>query len=487
MAYKATRLVATLVRKLGVNKGAPRLWLEGIFPSRAGFAPGARYTVSAPDGEMKVVLKIDDSGVRLVSAKTKADRTLPVIDLNSKELLDRFVGMDTVRVVMLNGEIHILADAVEVKKAERRRRLEAAIEHRTMTVASVSHGIGVLSNALHVGLRQAGFKPKLLWACEIREEVINQAAHANDAWDEETVGLAMPLQQLAFADEFTLSRLQRPVLLEGGLPCTAASMAGRAKKGLAKAEDDETAGHLIAAFIALIARVNPCAVMLENVMPYWSTASASILRTQLKELGYDVQERELHGEDYVIEARPRRVLVAVTQGVDLDLAAMVPPPKAQQTIADVLEPIAEDDPMWSPMQYLKDKEVRDQAAGKGFKMQVVTPDATRVGTLGTGYQKNRSTEGKVQHPTKPELMRLFTPTEHARLKGIPESMIEGVTSRTFAHEILGQSVIWPAFRQLGEHLGQALGKGLVKAKAVLPAVVKAAPDQEATMPLFQAA
>lgn len=475
MATKATRMVATLVRKLGINKGAPRLWLEGIFPARAGFLPGKRYTVSAPDGELRVVLKLDETGIRLVSSKTRADQEQPVIDLNSKELLARFEGMNAVRVIMMDGEMHILPDAVEVKKIDRRKRLEAALENQVVTIASVSHGVGVLSNAMHDGLKAAGLHPKLQWACEIREEVIEQAAKANNAWDDDTIALSMPLQQLALADEFTLSRLPRPVILEAGLPCTAASIAGRSRKALSKAEDDETAGHLIAAFIALIARINPCVVMLENVLPYFNTASASILRTQLKELGYDVQEREMRGEEYAIEARPRRVLVATTEGIELDLASMVAPDREPQTVGSILDPVAEDDPRWSAMQYLVDKQERDKADGKGFAMQVITPDATRVGTLGTGYQKCRSTEPKLAHPTDPTLMRLFTPAEHARLKGVPAELIDGVTSKTFAHELLGQSVVWPAFRQLGEHLGRALQNGPKAVKPCAPVELDAGP------------
>ena len=158
------RLIGTLVRKLGVNKGAPRLWLEGLFPSRAGFLPGKRYSVSAKDGENRVVLKIDDTGVRLVSTKSKGDKELPVIDLNSKELLSRFEGMNAVRVVMMDGEIHILPDAIEVKKIDRKKRLEVALENKVITIGSVSHGVGVLSNAFHEGLKAVGLTPKLAWA-----------------------------------------------------------------------------------------------------------------------------------------------------------------------------------------------------------------------------------------------------------------------------------------------------------------------------------
>lgn len=454
--FKAPQLVATLCRKLGIHRGAPRVWLEGILPARAGFTPGARYSVSVPDGDNRVVLKIEANGIRMVSSKTKGDRELPVIDINSRELLSRFDGMNAVRVVLRENEIHILPDAVEVKIADRTKRLEEAVAAGAISVASISHGIGVLSHAMHQGLQDAGLATKLVWACDIREDVLEHAAKVNDAWDTDTAALAVPVQQLAFADEYTLGRLAKPVILEAGLPCTAASIAGRSKKGLSKAEDDEVAGHLVAAFIAIIARVNPSVVLLENVRPWFATASASILRTSLKEFGYEVQERSIDGAEYAIEARPRQVLLAVTRGVEIDLAQMVAPTRVVKTVGEILEPVPDDDASWSAMSYLREKEVFDKMNGKGFAMQVISPDDTRVGTCGTGYAKNRSTEPKLKHPSNPDLLRLFTPVEHARLKGIPENLIAGIESKTFAHQVLGQSVIWPAFRALGRQIGDAL-------------------------------
>lgn len=65
----------------------------------------------------------------------------------------------------------------------------------------------------------------------------------------------------------------------------------------------------------------------------------------------------------------------------------------------------------------------------------------------------RSTDPQLAHPSDPRLSRLFTPAEHARIKGIPGRIIEGL-SATVAHEVLGQSVVFPAFRALGRALGQ---------------------------------
>ena len=456
---------------LGEKRGSPRLWLDGQMPERAGFAPGIKFSLVTDANGQRVVLRIADDGERTVSGKEKNGRQLPVIDINSAEALAVLRGYGTLRVIFLKNEIHVLPDAVEVRKRHRISRLQGELREGRLTVGSVSHGAGIASHAIHEGLADAGIRSELVFAVDIDSDALEVAARNNPAWSKDTIAIGMPLQTLALADRWTASKLPCPSLLEAGLPCTAASVAGRSKKGLAQAEDDGKAGHLVAAFIALIGQLNPAAILLENVKPYFNTASAAILRTQLKELGYVVHEKDLEGEEYAIEARPRRVMVAVTEGIEIDLAAMVAPPRKVQSIAEILDDVPEDDPSWSTMDYLKDKEIRDKAAGKGFAMSVVTGADTRVGTQGRGYQKNRSTEAKLAHPSKPGYMRLFTPAEHARIKGIPTKLIDGVDSKTKAHEYLGQSVIWGKFRHLGRFIGEALNRSF---EAILPIDAKVA-------------
>lgn len=53
------------------------------------------------------------------------------------------------------------------------------------------------------------------------------------------------------------------------------------------------------------------------------------------------------------------------------------------------------------------------------------------------------------------MLRLLTPREHAQVKGIPECLIEGLPATT-AHELLGQSIIYPAFVAVGELVASAL-------------------------------
>src|SRR3546814_9440259 len=86
-------------------------------------------------------------------------------------------------------------------------------------------------------------------------------------------------------------------------------------------------------------------------------------------------------------------------------------------------------------------------------MQIIQPDSTKIATLTRGYAKIRSTDPKLQHPTDPTLLRQITPVEHARIKGVPEKMIEGL-GITIAHQMLGQSILAKPFRRSDEQTSE---------------------------------
>ena len=148
-------------------------------------------------------------------------------------------------------------------------------------------------------------------------------------------------------------------------------------------------------------------------------------------------------------------MVAVTRGLAFDFAGLVRPDRREQQIAEILDPVPEDATCWSRMEGLKAKQERDKAEGKGFAMQIVTPFDTRCPTITKGYAKVRSTDPKLQHPSDPDLLRQFTPAEHARIKGIPERLVNGL-SATLAHELLGQSICYEPFQAVGRLLGQVM-------------------------------
>lgn len=460
-----SRLSSYVIRKIGKNRGAPRIWLEGAHIERAGFAPGQKFDVDVQG--KTIVLEAKQDGTRTVSAKRKGDRTNPVIDINSREMLAIFDGMGVVRIAAKKGVIVIIPLASELRKQERLHRLRKKLKTGDpLLIGSLSHGAGVLSHAIHRGLHDAGVPSRLAFANEIRPELLDQAVEHNETWDKDTQLLGAPMQELAF-DEKAMAHLPKTEILEMGLPCSGASVAGRAKRKLAHPEEHPEVGHLVVAALTILAKTNAAIVILENAPGYQTSASADILRNYFRDLGYTVHEREFVGTEWgALEKRKRWCLVAVTQGIEFNFSQLVPPQQNEPPrLGHILEDIPLDDASWKSVPYIKGKWIRDQAAGKNFEPRTLDGDATEVPTITKGYAKIRSTDPMLIHPDDPDRQRLFTPVEHARIKGVPEHLIED-TSNTLAHEILGQSVVYEPFRAMGEHIGRSL-------KGEMPEVIPA--------------
>lgn len=86
------------IKKIGQNRGAPRVWLEGTQTERAGFRPGQKFDVIVQGHT--IVLQANPDGTRVVSSKKAGEKQNPVIDINSRELLAIFDGMSAVRVAV---------------------------------------------------------------------------------------------------------------------------------------------------------------------------------------------------------------------------------------------------------------------------------------------------------------------------------------------------------------------------------------------------
>ncbi len=446
------------------HRGRPRVYLEGVAPQRSGFLPGNKFIVTRHG--KGVLIKLADDGDRKVSQKQYAAGPAPVIDINSAADLEPLKGMEAVRVLFGPGQVLITPLASEVRRQRRLVRLKERLSaNEPLATAGIAAGGGVLSHAVHAGLKDAGIASTLAAHNEIRDELIDQAAAHNDAVTDSTKLLAMPLQELAF-DEEVLRRVGEVDVVELGLPCSGASVAGRAKRSLGMPEEHPDVGHLVVGALALLAKLNPAVAVFENVPPYAKSASAVLIRQQLRDMGYVCHERELFGPDFgALEARTRWCLVAVTKGVDFDFEALRPEPRMARTLSEVLEAPEDVADRWSEMKGLKAKQERDKAAGKGFMMQIFTGAETRINTLTKGIAKNRSTDPKIAHPTNPDLLRIPTAREHARCKGVPEHLVEGL-AQTTAHELLGQGIVYDPFRAVAKHVGLALKRWAQREDAV---------------------
>ena len=451
-------------RRIGEHRGAPRLYLDCAALQRAGFCPGATYSLRSDSQALRLTLCLDPAGSRRVSRKRRGPTLLPVIDINSAGDLAPLGEFGVVRIIILAGAIHVLLSATACKALARSARLAARLAlDQPLQTAGIAFGAGIASTALHEGLAAGGIRSRLVLANELCEDYLALAAQRNTVVLPDTALVAAPMQELV-ADDWLLRRLPKVDVLEAGIPCSGASRAGAAKRGLARMEDHPTVGHLIGATIELIAALQPAIVLIENVVPYRDSASAAILRGWLRDAGYAVHETVLDSSDFgSLEQRVRWFLVACPVQIGLDLsslaqATVAPTARSSRSaphLADFLEDIGPDDERFRQVEYLKEKATRDKDKGSHFAMQWLRPQSSHVPTLRKGYHKGGSTDPRLLHPTDPARSRLLTGVEHARIKGIDSALVAGI-SDSLAHQVCGQAVDTRPVMAIGRCLANAL-------------------------------
>ncbi len=449
--------------KLGIHRGKKRLWLEGTKLQREGITPGAKFNLVFR--ESKMIISVCDEGQFTVSRRESNGKVSPIIDVMVSEMAALFEGIDMLRVSIRKGTLIVSAHQYVGKIIERVETLKKKLSSGlALSVCSLFHGGGVLDKAIHSGLAGAGVESFVEVVVEIEKRYLESSLRNNpELWSDKTVVIESPIEWINVSG----NTLSADVLI-AGIPCTGASRAGKSKNKLAFAELHESAGAYFFYFLNFIVALNPGIVIIENVPEYANTASMAVIRSVLETFGYTLQERILEGNEFgALEKRKRLCVVAITHGLGdafaFDLNGVLPLRKKENCLANVLEPIAPDSNRWKSFDYLADKELRDKAAGKGFARQLLTGAESSCGVIGKSYAKCRSTEPFIVSPCDPTLSRLLTPSEHAKVKAIPLGVIDGL-SDTIAHEVLGQSVIYPAFEALGKALGEWMRCNLVAEK-----------------------
>lgn len=445
--------------KIGESKNVARLWLEGRKLERAGVKIGTRYQLVQNKAlerlELREAPAAANDQIFTVSRRERRGRVVPLIELRSKVLSEVFENIERVRVAIRQGRIVITALHVETKVRERVKRLTEKLRNGTaLSVASLFHGGGVADKALHSGLRRAGIKSFIQVGVEIDPDYLDASLENNpELWTEESIAICSDVREVNWGH----NPPQCDVIC-AGVPCVGASKSGRSKNKLSKAEEHSSAGALFVDFIDAVKALNPSICVIENVPEYQTSASMMVIRSKLEFHGYVVKEAVLNGNDFgALERRSRLVMVAISKGLPdvFDFGELLPLKDKEGSISEVLEDVPLDSDRYKSFDYLADKEVRDKAAGKGFTRQLLTGAEEYCGTIGRGYAKCRSTEPFLVHPTNPQLSRLLTPIEHARVKGIPEVVIAGIPDTT-AHEVLGQSVIFPLIESVGLEIGVSI-------------------------------
>jgi DNA (cytosine-5)-methyltransferase 1 len=453
-------MTAIIMTKLGENRGSPRIWLQGEKLEKEGYRAGDTFRIEESKSSRLVLVK---NGDRKVSGKKRGDKRIPIIDLNTQQLAELFDADEKLKVAIRKGKIVITKHYTSGQVAERLERIRAKVrEGKKLAVHSHYHGAGVLDLAIHSGFAKAGVNTYCQVAIELDREYLDISMQRNKhLFDDESIFIEGPIQDVRCDP-----RVKADIVL-AGIPCTGASLAGRAKMRDTKGEkrtyhpeEHDGAGSLFFYTLRYIEVSQPGIVIIENVKAYASTASAAVIRSVLDSLGYRVQERVLGGNEFgALENRERLCLVGITKGLDdvIDIDDIVPTQQKPEKLSDVLEFIPEESPMWSEMEYLAKKEKRDAEKGNSFARQLFTGEEPKISTVTRQYIKRRSTDPFIQSPWDPKKSRLLTRLEHCRVKGIPEHLVDDPDiSETRAHEVLGQSIVFPMFEAVGYALGASI-------------------------------
>lgn len=452
--------------RLGVSKGKPRVWTENNHLRKAGIEPGQVLKVCFHTRKRIVEIggepSSDDDKIK-VSKRTYKGVEKPLVELRHERLTELFGHDAQLRIIARNGKLIIRLHHLDQNARERVQRLSSKLDAgEPLTIGSLFHGGGTLDHAMHAGFSKAGVDSYVQVVNEKDSRFLGASVQNNPhLWRDDTLFIDSPIEKIDLSNACYLD------IVIAGVPCTGASLSGRASKGLAFAEQHETAGALFYSFLQFVQVTNPAVVILENVKQYQACASYAVILSVLRNLGYHVEDAILNGNDFgALESRERLYMVATTDGVPpLNFESLVSMRKKEATAAEVLERLADDDPAWRTYPYLDDAERKAKKKGNGFKRAYITPDSTQTPTIKRTNHKCQSDGVFVQHPVDPQLSRLPRALEHARLKTVPPSIIENL-SETLACEVLGQGIVYVVAESLAMGIAeQCLAKSSLSVAA----------------------
>ncbi|HDL7537433.1 TPA: DNA cytosine methyltransferase [Yersinia enterocolitica] len=440
--------------RIGENRGQLRVWMEGGKLARCGYAPDDKYNIAVAAN--KVILTRSSQGqFSITRRKERNGRYSPLIEITSarcSELKTLFAVNQLIRIVVTDKVITISEHHITALTADRENRLMSKLaSDQPLDICSLFFGGGMLDRAAHDGFSSIGVKTQLSVIIEREAKYLDPALEMySDMLTPDTYVIESPIQLTKLGGK------KKVEIMTLGLPCTGASKAGKAKNKNKSAEEHPDAGAMFYYFLRCAEDMNPAIITLENVCEYANTEGMAVIRSVLTNWGYSLYETTVSGNEAgSIEDRKRLCVIAVSINLNLEAfnirdvingITLKDKPVQPLALTDIMDDVPLDSPLWKSFDYLALKAVKDSVAGKGFKRQLLTGAEKQCGTIGRGYFKCRSTEPYIIHPENAELSRLFTVNEHAKVKGFPTSYLNPAMSDTTAHEILGQGVIYPAFK-----------------------------------------
>jgi len=406
-------LIRTSVTTIGENKGSPRIWQEGKYLEKAGFTQGCSITITYK--EDRILVNLDKQGDHIISRK----KSVPVLDINNQKIAEVFDTAKKVQVIVRVAEILIKRTYRNDKISKRRS---------DGSHADCFTGGGTICKAAEI----ANFKTK--WAIEINKDYADvfQANHKGIMYN-------------SSISEVDFDSLEPVELLTAGIPCEPFSIARQNQKD--KEFHEKT--NLSMFLLMVIERVNPRTIILEEVPAYAKSQIGMATIQAIKELGYNVECKELSGTDFGELALRKRVAIVCTTDTKPKFPANTEQVRKVSEI--LLDPEDPECKWWNreTKGWVFDHWEKQAEKGNNFQSAQITGDSEFVPAITKRYFAQQGSNPVVKHPTKEGTFRWFTLTEVKRLQGLPDDYDLGDTL-TIAGEVMGQGVLVNVFRKVME-------------------------------------
>lgn len=161
-------------------------------------------------------------------------------------------------------------------------------------------------------------------------------------------------------------------------------------------------------------------------------------------------------------------VIAVSEGLpNLNLSELLPgvdKVKHRNCLSDFLEDIPLDSELWRPMEHVKRKSM---GTSHNYKNLLYNGSEDLITTITASYAAPKAGTPMIEHPIKSELQRQITPLEHARIRRLPDKVLNQVMdivsgksqmvskrgSKSLAHRLLGNGVSQFVWNAVGGFLG----------------------------------
>lgn len=406
-------LIRTSVTTIGENKGSPRIWQEGKYLEKAGFTQGCSIRITYQQDS--ILVQLDKQGDHIISKK----KSVPVLDINNQKIGEVFDKEKKVQVIVRVAEILI----------KRTYRALKILKRKTDgSHADCFSGGGTMATAAN----KAGFKTK--WAIEINKDYadIYQANHEGVMYN-------------SSISEIDFDNIEPVELLTAGIPCEPFSIARQNQKDKEIHENTNLSMYLL----MIIERANPRTIILEEVPAYAKSQIGMATIQAIKELGYNVECKELSGTDFGELALRKRVAIVCTTNTTPKFPESI---ESVRRVSEILLNPEDPECKWWNREtkgWVFNHWEKQADKGNNFQSAQITGESDFVPAITKRYFAQQGSNPVVKHPTKEGTYRWFTLTEVKRLQGLPDDYDLGETL-TLAGEVMGQGVLVNVFQKVME-------------------------------------